>query len=475
MNFLSKANNFLLRLPVQFYVVVALGYFFLINIFTPLCYDDYSYAFVWDGAHGGNLDGITDSENFSGRKRIDSFSDIIQSQCSHYMTWGGRIFGHGLAQFFIWIGKNYFDIANTIMLLVLVAVILKLADVSWKNSKLAVVWIFICLLIFGERFGETVIWMTWLTGACNYFWLTTLQLIFCLPFVKILRGEKINFALKIFLPFFGIIAGWGTEAGSAATIFLTATLIFLAWRKKFFQSWMAVSFLTLLAGFYLNISAPGNFSQLQYIQSVNPAAFTYSPEFFLQHFLHGFLPLCAINLFVLLPVFAYRCQKKHNFDLLSCQVSDLIIFAFSAAGFIIPLAMMFSPKFELRVTIVSMIFILPASAMAIAKLKNFPARVRNFLPTVAVIVCLIFATSRLAELFLLKIQLDEQEKFVLQHRADEIIKISQLKPVPKIILEIVGREESTIIYFGGVSLNPDYCINLMVAQYYGVKKIVATP
>ena len=160
---------------------------------------------------------------------------------------------------------------------------------------------------------------------------------------------------------------------------------------------------------------------------------------------------------------------------MSCQVSDLIIFAFSAAGFIIPLAMMFSPKFELRVTIVSMIFILPASAMAIAKLKNFPARVRNFLPTVAVIVCLIFATSRLAELFLLKIQLDEQEKFVLQHRADEIIKISQLKPVPKIILKIVGREESTIIYFGGVSLNPDYCINLMVAQYYGVKKIVATP
>ena len=370
-----------MNLPVEIYFVIFVGYFFVRNIFMPLCYDDYNYAFVWDRAHGGNLiDGIN-PENLH---RVESFADIFVSQISHYFTWCGRVFGHGLAQFFLWIGKNYFDIANTIMLLILVAVILKLANVSWKNSKLAVIWIFICLLIFGERFGETLIWMTWLTGACNYFWLTILQLIFCLPFVKILRGEKINFALKIFLPFFGIIAGWGTEAGSAATIFLTAILIFLAWRKNFLQSWMAVSFVTLLAGFYLNISAPGNFAQLQLIQSINPEAFTYSLEFFLQHFLHGFLPLCAINLFVLLPVFAYkksdvrcqmsdvRCQmsEKRNFDLLSCQLSDLIIFAFSAAGFIIPLAMMFSPKFELRVTIVSMIFILPAATMAIAKLKN---------------------------------------------------------------------------------------------------------
>ena len=170
-----------------------------------------------------------------------------------------------------------------------------------------------------------------------------------------------------------------------------------------------------------------------------------------------------------------RCQKKRNFDLLSCQVSDLIIFAFSAAGFIIPLAMMFSPKFELRVTIISMIFILPASAMAIAKLKNFPASVKNFLPTITVIVCLVFATSSIAEFYLLNSELKEQEKYILQNREQEIIKVSTLKPVPEIISKINGRDIPLITHFGGITENVENCYNVAVSKYCGVKKILAEP
>ena len=95
MNFFKKANNFFVNLPVEIYFVIFVGYFFARNIFMPLCYDDYNYAFVWDGAHGGNLiDGIN-PENLH---RVESFADIFVSQISHYFTWGGRVFGHGLAQ-----------------------------------------------------------------------------------------------------------------------------------------------------------------------------------------------------------------------------------------------------------------------------------------------------------------------------------------------------------------------------------------
>ena len=170
-----------------------------------------------------------------------------------------------------------------------------------------------------------------------------------------------------------------------------------------------------------------------------------------------------------------RCQKKRNFDLLSCQLSDLMIFAFAVAGFIIPLAMMFSPKFELRVTIVSMIFILPAATMAIAKLKNFPANVRNFLPTVAVIVCLIFATSGIFEFYLLNSELKEQEKYILQNREQEIIKISPVKPVPVIISKINGRDIPLITHFGGVTENVENYYNVAVSRYCNAKKIVSVP
>ena len=78
------------NISTQFYFIVFLGYFFVRNMLMPLCYDDYAYAFVWDGANGGNLiDGVK-PENLH---RIESFSDIFVSQYSHWLTWGGRIFG----------------------------------------------------------------------------------------------------------------------------------------------------------------------------------------------------------------------------------------------------------------------------------------------------------------------------------------------------------------------------------------------
>ena len=298
--------------------------------------------------------------------------------------------------------------------------------------------------------------------------MTTLQLIFLLPFVEILRGEKINFALKFFLPFFGIIAGWGTEAGSAATIFLTAIFIILACRKNFFQSWMAVSFVTLLTGFAANIFAPGNVEQLNFIRSVNPAAFNFTIERFIHHFCHGFLPLIAINLFALLPMLIYFFRNKFQF-------SDILMIAFATAGFIIPLAMMLSPKFELRVTIVSMIFILPAATMAIEKLKNFPASVKKFLPTVSVIICLIFATSGIFEFYVLDSELKKQEEYILQNREQEVIKISTLKPVPEIISKINGRSNSLIEHFGGAVADSNAYLNVLIAKYHGANKIIAVP
>ncbi|MBR3746455.1 MAG: hypothetical protein IKN27_05780, partial [Selenomonadaceae bacterium] len=34
------------------------GYFFLRTMFLPLSHDDFAFAFVWDGEHGGNLEGM---------------------------------------------------------------------------------------------------------------------------------------------------------------------------------------------------------------------------------------------------------------------------------------------------------------------------------------------------------------------------------------------------------------------------------
>ena len=85
-------------------------YFMVRNILCPLFADDYSYAFIWDGEHLGNLiDGI------GRRERVKSLKDIFISLRSHYFTWGGRIFSHFLVHFFILIGKHLFNLVNSLV------------------------------------------------------------------------------------------------------------------------------------------------------------------------------------------------------------------------------------------------------------------------------------------------------------------------------------------------------------------------
>ena len=74
-------------------LLVFMGIFFVRNLMLPMASDDIPYAFVWDGEDRGNL---LDSVGL--RERITSFGDIVRSQYSHYMTWGGRIIGIGLTQ-----------------------------------------------------------------------------------------------------------------------------------------------------------------------------------------------------------------------------------------------------------------------------------------------------------------------------------------------------------------------------------------
>ena len=417
------------------------------NIFMPLAYDDYAYAFIWDGEHGGNLDAMQ-IENFQ-RERVQSFADIFISQYSHYMTWGGRVIGHSLAQFFIWIGKNYFDVANTIIMIIFVLIILKIADIKFRDAKFLVVWIFFNLFFVGAIFGETMTWTTWLTGTCNYFWLSVVQLIFLSQYVKALRGKKFSSPSALITLPLALAAGWATEAGSLATIFLTGIFIFKAWREKIFQLWMAAGFLLLILGCVLNIFAPGNFAQLEFIQTVNPH-FKFSAELFQYHIFHAFLPIILIDLFALLPTIYHFIKRGNNF----------FMAAFVLAGLIVPCAMLFSPKFELRVTIISLIFMLVSSSIAISELKIFQSK---FSLPLTIILFLYFVPSLYAN-FLLWRENNLQLEYLIQHREENFIIMPKFNTPPKIDLPPINS-------FAGIANNENYCINIDVAQYYKIQKI----
>ena len=96
--------------------------FLIRNLLLPLVGDDFSYAFIWDGEHWGNL-----MDNIGPRERINSLYDILVSQWSHYFTWGGRTPSMIFIQLFAWVGKVWFDLANTFVFTMLMLVLYWLA------------------------------------------------------------------------------------------------------------------------------------------------------------------------------------------------------------------------------------------------------------------------------------------------------------------------------------------------------------
>ena len=186
------------------------GIFFVRTILMPLAYDDYAYAFIWDGAHDGNLQMMMiGSPEVETRQRVDSFGDIFDSMWSHYFTWGGRIFAHSLVQFFMWIGKPAFDVANTLIFIALVLSIIKLAAAQVKLSRNVLLWIFFSLFILSVWSMTT---MFWLTGSCNYMWMSLVQLIFLIPYVNALRLNNSPQKFWLIIPL-GLMAGLVERSG----------------------------------------------------------------------------------------------------------------------------------------------------------------------------------------------------------------------------------------------------------------------
>ena len=84
-------------------LLIIFVFLYVLNYLTPLGFgDDYLYSFIWQG----NAMNDPLSANAA---RVSSFSDLLASQWSHYLTWGGRSVAHTLAQLFLWKGKGIFN------------------------------------------------------------------------------------------------------------------------------------------------------------------------------------------------------------------------------------------------------------------------------------------------------------------------------------------------------------------------------
>ena len=77
-------------------ITLLIGFlFYALNYYMPLFADDYSYSF-----------------SFSTGERIESISQIVDSQIGHYQNINGRSITHSLAQVFLLAGDDVFNFTN---------------------------------------------------------------------------------------------------------------------------------------------------------------------------------------------------------------------------------------------------------------------------------------------------------------------------------------------------------------------------
>ena len=236
----AEKNIWIRRGLLSTTVLLALVSVYLLNVHMPLILDDFDFMISW--ATGEMLSGI---------------GDVFRSQLVHYQIWGGRLL-HVFTQSFLYLGKDVFNVVNTVMFMLLLLEVYGIAKVKDRCCWWVFAVTYIALMTMIPFFGTVFLW---LTGACIYLWGTVFALMPLLIERSVREGGffskgKISAILCFSL---GMLAGWTNEnmtCGMIAVIFLLNVLAYVQNRK--ISGRLMVMWVGQCIGAVLLLFAPGN-------------------------------------------------------------------------------------------------------------------------------------------------------------------------------------------------------------------------
>ena len=307
--FANKANRSLFLVCLVVFFV-----FLFLNICTPEALDDYIYKFRF-------IDG-----GASMMHPIRNIVDIYLSQNNHYFVVNGRFIVHFIVQLFSGlIGKAFFDLVNSLVFIVFIAMLVKLIKIRVKSLDFAL--IAIASLILLPTFGYCFLWES---GAVNYLWSSCAALLF-LYIVDKWKDRSIT-AKYCLMGVLGILLGW-THEGISFPLALSAVCYILFVNKQKVRSAAFPIIVFFLIGSLLCTFAPGTMSRGGFNSSLTVMAIV-------SKVLNGFVLLCKLKsfgFFVLLLIYcAIRKIRIRMMDGINPIVIGGILFSLGvvfAAGF----------------------------------------------------------------------------------------------------------------------------------------------
>lgn len=445
-------------------------FFYIFNYLTPMCFgDDYVYAFIWEGHP--MYEPMSEQV-----RRLSSFYDLFISQWSHYFTGNGRTVSHTIAQFFLWMGKDIFNIFNALIAVFLIMEIYWCANrgvVTYDFKLRRLVFIFFALWAFTLAYSTVFFW---LSAACNYLWTAVLLLGFLLPYIYKYYHFEEKFANNnwfwILMFFFGVIAGWTNENSVCWVILALIVFICINRKRTEMQTWIITGLVGLIIGYALLILAPGNIARLQ-VETGSSSGWVTSGlaktnlrmvtgalcfQFLLWYFILRsllILPKESVN---------SKVEKQER-----SFIQVLCILSFGMTGL-----MLFSPNFPPRsafpgtvqLVIAASVLLRVQEEYGISLMKN---NAKKFLCIIGTVYFLLSTMAALYGFYDYHVQVQNLLAFVKCSKPakEEIVTVPSIVPVNETIVNMSGLH----ILFYKMSGDANDWRNVAFSRYYGIKGI----
>ena len=440
----SRKTN---RILFGLIVAVTFAYMVFLNSKTPLIADDFVYTFI-----------------FATSTPVMSFGDIVTSQISYYMTWGGRVVAETLTQLFMFLGKDVFNVANSLCYIVFCLAVYFLAMGRRIRFELVLlttilVWFFI------PMFGQTVMW---LTGSCNYLWCGTIILLALLPFR--LYEEKqtrllnsIWFAVLMIPLFFTSGITNENTAGGMILIMLLYCGVNIK-RKIRIPAFAYTGLLFSIAGFLCMLFAPGNSLRVANESAVAEVTMMVGSNPIITRLSYFAYNLYALMPLVILAAIAFvmlRNEKDRN-----AWVNFGIFTVAAAAAMFVMLA---PPKFPPRAMFGLAAFLIIAVVYAFGQLEMTEERIRKFviIPGTAVMLFYIMSWGYVGiDAITVNKQYVARVQIIEEHQNEALIQVPEIVPL---------SSHNGMYGLKDVQLDPNHWVNRALADYFGVPNIVRQP
>ena len=264
-------------------LIITSVFFYLRSVNRNLLGDEVTYCYIFEKDGAFNCD--------SDSRKINTFSDILESQKNHYIVVNGRSLIHTIEQYFSGIAViDIYYVLNTVVFIFTIILFVKIMFNHMDRYKYWIFTIVIFLYLFPE---QSNLWVS-INFSLNYLWPLCVSLLFIYHWKKLRINVPLSSGCAMLLPLIGFITGWSHEA--FVVPLATITVIYYCCNYKNFSYKDALLILPFWIGAALLVFAPGNFVRLQ--SNTNGEDVEILNNLLLNPFTLKLLPIFILLLFV---------------------------------------------------------------------------------------------------------------------------------------------------------------------------------